>query len=600
MPPPRSPVVPLRHSLVVRLLVLSVLVAVGAIAATAWLTAQTTTQAIEKQQAQSLSAGSTVYDTLLGYAAEHPTWTGVPATVGQLARRTGRRIVLTTKDGHVIADSDPARPRPSGQASATVDPLRVSTQSPSTDDSIDARAVGPYELTRTEKARLDRLADDQKRLCVDKIREPQIQVEHRPNGRPQIRAQGNLLACPLPEAAQAPTRTEARALADLTRLTESCLGRSLQPYLKIDLTFQLDQEGGPLPARLAADRVLACVQTARREQLKPYVAPPALLFVTDPGSTTIQPSISLTRKNLLRIALGTAVVLAAAVAVTVAVGLRLARPLRRLAEAARRPIDQQHPITITTKDEIGSLASALNDLSERRDRLEEQRRAMVSDVAHELRTPLANIRSWLDAAQDQVVPAGPQLLALLSDETFLLQRIVDDLRDLAAADAGTLRLHCDFVYVNDVLTGVVEAHRGAAGAAGIQLSTDFRTDAQMSIDPVRLRQIVGNLVSNAIRHSDSGSRILVRTRMEPDALAIDVADEGTGIEPGVLKKVFDRFWRADSSRSRTTGGSGLGLAIARELTVAHDGKITVVSELGVGSTFTVHLPASRQAPSSGL
>ena len=593
---------PLRHSLVVRLLVLSVLVAVGAIAATAWLTANTTTQAIQKQQAQSLSAGSTVYETLLGYAAEHPTWKAVPATVAQLAHQTGRRIVLTAKDGPILADSDPARPRPIGQASATVDPLRVSTttRSPSTDDSIDARAIGPYELTKAEKARLNHQADEQAQSCAEKIVSQQIQVEHQPNGRPQIRAEGSLLTCPLPEAAQAPTRTEARALAELTRRTESCLGRSLRPYLEINLTFQLDRNAGPLPARLAVDRVLACVQIARREQLKPYVAPPALLFVTDPGSPTVKPSISLTRENLLRIALGTVVVLAAAIAVTVAVGLRLARPLRRLAEAARRPIDQQHPVPVTTKDEIGALASALNDLSARRDRLEEQRKAMVSDVAHELRTPLANIRSWLDAAQDQVVPAGPQLLALLSDETFLLQRIVDDLRDLAAADAGTLRLHCDFVYVNDVLTGVVEAHRGAAGAAGIQLSSDFRADAQMSIDPVRLRQIVGNLVSNAIRHSDSGDRVLVRTRMEAEALAIDVVDEGTGIEPDTLSKVFDRFWRADSSRSRTTGGSGLGLAIARELTSAHDGKISVVSELGIGSTFTVRLPASRQAPAPSL
>jgi two-component system sensor histidine kinase BaeS len=346
--------------------------------------------------------------------------------------------------------------------------------------------------------------------------------------------------------------------------------------------------------------VLSCVRTARREQLTPYVAPPALLFVTDPGSTTVQPSFSLTRENLLRIGLGTAVVLAAATAVTVAVGLRLARPLRRLAEAARRPIDQQHPVAVTTKDEIGSLASALNDLSDRRDRLEEQRRAMVGDVAHELRTPLANMRSWLDAAQDQVVPAGPQLLALLSEETFLLQRIVDDLRDLAAADAGTLRLHCDYVYVNDVLTGVAQAHQGAAAAAGIQLSTDFRADPQMSVDPVRIRQIVGNLVSNAFRHSDSGHPVVIRTRMETGALAIDVIDEGTGIEPGALGQVFDRFWRADSSRSRVTGGSGLGLAIARELTSAHDGTISVVSELGVGSTFTVRLPASRQAPTSSL
>ena len=601
MPPPR---VPLRHSLVVRLLVLSVVVAVGAIAATAWLTAQATTQAIEKHQTQSISVGGTIYDTLLGYAARHRSWTGVSPTIDELARDTGRRVILTTKDGRLIADSDTTRPLPSGQASATVDPLHVSdgTGTPSADDdSIDLRAVGPYQLTKPERASLDRQSNKAVADCETKVgRGPAPQVEHRPNGHPQLRAQTNFIFCSLPDSVIAPTPTEAKALTRLTRLTEKCLGGGLKGSITINISFELDQTKAPLPTNLKPAKVLNCVQSARQEQLEPYVAPPALLFVTDPESTTVQPTISLTRENLLRIALGTALVLAAATAVTVAVGLRLVRPLRRLAEAARRPIDQQHPVAVITKDEIGSLASALNDLSERRDRLEEQRKAMVSDVAHELRTPLANMRSWLDAAQDEVVPAGPRLLALLSEETFLLQRIVEDLRDLAAADAGTLRLHCDFVYVNDVLAAVVDAHRGAAGAAGVQLAADFGTDAQMSIDPVRLRQIISNLLTNAIRHSDSGGHILVGTRMEIDALAIDVVDEGTGIEAEALGKVFDRFWRADGSRSRATGGSGLGLAITRELTTAHDGTISLESELGVGSTFTVRLPVSRQAPTSDL
>jgi two-component system sensor histidine kinase BaeS len=130
----------------------------------------------------------------------------------------------------------------------------------------------------------------------------------------------------------------------------------------------------------------------------------------------------------------------------------------------------------------------------------------------------------------------------------------------------------------------------------VNLSTDFSADPQLSIDPVRLRQLIGNLVSNAIRHTDPGGRVTIRTRTTDDDFVIEIVDTGTGIDRSDLEKVFDRFWRADASRSRATGGSGLGLAIVRKLAEAHDGTVTVASEVGVGSSFTVRLPRSRQAP----
>jgi two-component system sensor histidine kinase BaeS len=135
-----------------------------------------------------------------------------------------------------------------------------------------------------------------------------------------------------------------------------------------------------------------------------------------------------------------------------------------------------------------------------------------------------------------------------------------------------------------------------AETRGVALSTDFTADAQMSIDPVRVRQIVGNLLSNALRHTDSGGEVVVHTGIADEHLVIEVRDTGEGIPASDLPKVFDRFWRADASRSRSTGGSGLGLAIARKLAEAHDGQITVVSAVDVGSTFTIRLPLSRQAP----
>jgi two-component system sensor histidine kinase BaeS len=172
-----------------------------------------------------------------------------------------------------------------------------------------------------------------------------------------------------------------------------------------------------------------------------------------------------------------------------------------------------------------------------------------------------------------------------------LQHVIDDLRDLAAADAGSLRVHPEPIYVNDALEQVAEAHRGAADAAGVRLITESAADPEVAVDPVRLRQLVGNLVSNAVRHTPRGGVVTVRSRVDGGQLVVDVVDTGTGIAPADLPKVFDRFWRADGSRSRATGGSGLGLAIARKLAEAHGGDIAVANRPGSGAVFTVRLPA---------
>lgn len=250
-------------------------------------------------------------------------------------------------------------------------------------------------------------------------------------------------------------------------------------------------------------------------------------------------------------------------------------------------------MTIARNDEIGRLTGAFNDLAERSERSAEQRRTMVNDIAHELRSPLTNIRDWLTAGQDGLADLDQDLLRLLLEESGLLQHIVDDLADLADADAGTLALHPGEHAVADLLHQVSEAHRGAADRGGVTLHLTMTADARAVVDPVRFRQIVGNLLANAIRHTPYGGHVDVNARTESGYLVIDVADTGEGITATDLPHVFDRFWRADRARSRATGGSGLGLSIARKLAQAHDGDITAVSAPGVGSTFTVRLPALR-------
>lgn len=583
--------VPPHRSLLVRLLATSMLIAVCAIAATAWLSVRITTRAVTQEQGRTLSADTDVYDTLIEYGATHNGWDGVDGTVRRLADLTGRRIALTTMSRIPIADSATGPAPPATVQTATVDPLHLDAAlARNAAGRIDPRAVGPYRLTEPER-RLLRATADRQVTCL-RAGGLAAEVIETPSGRPTVRLVSDdvdgrfYTTCDFGRL-QEPVPSERGPLAELTAAVQACLGAELG--ISITPTFAVRWRKPPAEPGIE-EQARNCVEDSRRAQLKPYVAPPALLFVVGPATTT-PPAVNLSPVNTLRIAGMTAIVLAVVFAATILVGVRLVRPLRVLTDAARQPVDHQQRVPVTAHDEIGYLAMAFNDLSDRRLALERQRKAMVNDIAHELRTPLANIRSWLEAARDGVVEVDPRTLDLLVEEAVLLHHVVDDLRDIAAADAGNLRLHPEPTFVAEVLGQVVEAHRGAAEAAGVTLALRAESDPEADVDPVRIRQLIGNLVSNAIRHTPEGGSVTVRIRSDGERLAIEVTDTGTGIAAEDLPKVFDRFWRADGSRTRSTGGTGLGLSIARQLARAHGGDITVVSRPGHGSTFTVDLPA---------
>ncbi|MGA6226416.1 sensor histidine kinase, partial [Streptomyces umbrinus] len=263
------------------------------------------------------------------------------------------------------------------------------------------------------------------------------------------------------------------------------------------------------------------------------------------------------------------------------------------------------PVPVGSDNEIGRLAAAFNDMAAHRARLEEQRKVMVSDVAHELRTPLSNIRGWLEAAQDGLAEPDPAFVSSLHEEAVQLQHIVNDLQDLGAADVGALRLHLEPVRVDDLLGQVTAAHQGLAETAGVTLAVsavppDAPRPPLLDADPVRLRQAMSNLVSNAVRHTPSGGRVTLRSYVTEsgDEVAVEVSDTGSGIPADDVPHVFDRFWRAEKSRNRSTGGSGLGLAIVLKLAEAHGGTASVVSTEGQGSVFTLWLPIGRAETAS--
>jgi two-component system sensor histidine kinase BaeS len=599
--------VPMRHSLVTRLLVTSMVIALAAISATAWLAATTTTRAINYEQGGAVADERAVYESLVGYAATHHDWSGAVTLVRSRAAALGRRITLTTDDHQVILDSQTGPAPQNTRPSAVVDPLDVDLGLSGGTEHIDERAVGPYIVPTEDRYVLNDVAK-YVLTCFNKMGYDGV-IKIADTGRPSV-----VVTTVRPEAEKPLTRSvtrgcrfeldslvspaEKKALQTLTELTARCLnlgGRASQ--LRITPTFEAylgkqavvrtthDAVKLQPPSQLKpagpAGVVQGCVESGRRTQLRPYVAPRALLFVTAPG--TGRTTLSLSGGSIGRIVTVTGAVLLATIAVTVLVGRRLVRPLRNLADAT----ELRTPAPVSTRDEIGRLARALNDSAERRERAETLRRTMVNDVAHELRTPLSNIRTWLEAAQDDLAPTDAQLLAMLHEEALLLQHIIDDLGDLAAADAGTLRINPEPTYLRDVLTHLVDSHRGSALAAGVRLELDIMGDPVAPADQVRLRQMVGNLISNAIRYTAPGGSVTVGA----NGTTITVRDTGIGIAPADLPKIFDRFWRADESRSRASGGSGLGLAIARQLTEAHGGTIEVESKPARGTLFTIRLPS---------
>ncbi|WP_369166587.1 ATP-binding protein [Streptomyces sp. R28] len=599
--------VPLRKRLLVRLLIATVLIAVCSVTATAWLAVETTTRALREEQGQVLAEDMDVLARLSGYAATHPEWRGVQDTVRALSARTGRRIALTTTDRTTIADSAPPGTSLPPRAAATVDPLRVDTYTErgAQRGGIDPRVVGPYRVTGEERARLAKLALVRQKCFARNGYE--ADVVQTPSGRPVVTDHdGPVAGGHVPDACadgllNTPTPTEEKALADLTERSQACLakhgmGPSMNKFVAVDVTEQRlgtryllgkDVRPGDREAVRAAER---CADGARRAQLDPYVAPVAELFLGGGDTTAVR--FDMSPANKAKVVGAAGLVLAVTVAVTAVVATRLVRPLRALTEAGQQPPELHVRVPVTTRDETGILAAAFNDLTERRERWEAQRKAMVSDIAHELRSPLTNIRGWLEVTRDGVVDPDPALLASLHEEALVLQRVIDDLQDLAAADAGTLRLHREPVRADELLDQVAAAHRVAAHTAGVSLRTTADGTPWLDADPVRMRQALGNLLSNALRHTPPDGTVTLTARRDGDDVVLEVTDTGAGIDAEDLPYVFDRFWRAEKSRSRRTGGSGLGLPIVRHLVAAHGGTVDVASEPGAGCVFALRLPGA--------
>lgn len=298
--------------------------------------------------------------------------------------------------------------------------------------------------------------------------------------------------------------------------------------------------------------------------------------------------------------LAIAIALGAALIVSIVLARSIARPLVVLTKAAKQIAsgDLLVRVPVRGRGEIAVLSQSFNALVSEIERTENLRRQMVSDVAHELRSPLTNLKAQIEAIQDGHLSAD-RAVGSLHDDVRALERLVDDLRDLSLADVGQLEIKPQRLNVRSTIDPVVRSAVRSALERGVAVACDLPPYLpDMYADPVRIRQILLNLTDNAVRCSIAGGSVLVGAASSESAIEIFVQDAGPGISAEHLPQIFERFYRVDRSRARNTGGAGLGLAIVKQLAELQGGSVSVTSANGAGSRFTVTLPRAQDSTSS--
>jgi len=294
--------------------------------------------------------------------------------------------------------------------------------------------------------------------------------------------------------------------------------------------------------------------------------------------------------------LGGAVAIVIALILTFVLSRRISSPIGVLANAARRlgRGDLSQRVQFKGKGEIKELAEDFNSMAAGLEHAEQLRRNLIADVAHELRTPLSNIRGYLEAIRDRVMKPNAATIRSLNEETALLSRLVDELQELSLAEAGELKLVYQAEDITKLVKQAVTPLQPQLAAKEISLSLDLPDNLPLvNIDRQRVNEVLYNLLENAVAYTHKGGTINVAAAKQGDWVEVSVSDTGEGIPAEDLPNIFERFYRVDKSRARVTGGGGLGLTIAKRLVEAHGGTIKVQSKLGKGSRFSFTIPIAE-------
>lgn len=275
---------------------------------------------------------------------------------------------------------------------------------------------------------------------------------------------------------------------------------------------------------------------------------------------------------------------------------KILTPIRKLTNAAERikkgNLDQN--VEVYTGDEIGKLASTFNSMAEKLEEKERLRKNVVSDVAHELRSPLSKSHAYLEAIKEGEMEPSPEAINTIYQNSQVLSKLVDELHDLSKAEAGQLQLDKKKVVLKDLISRTLNRLNQDLEDKNISLNKEIPDQILLEVDPERAEQVFRNIIDNAVSQLEEGGRVEIVAEEEGGEVKVKIADNGPGIPPSDIPHIFERFYRVDKSRSKSTGGAGLGLTIAKEIVEAHGGEISVESEEGKGTTFTINLPLGSE------
>jgi two-component system sensor histidine kinase BaeS len=269
---------------------------------------------------------------------------------------------------------------------------------------------------------------------------------------------------------------------------------------------------------------------------------------------------------------------------------RMAGPIGEVMEAADRVADGDYSARVSARGpgEVRRLGRAFNEMTARLQASDDQRRRLLADVTHELRTPLAVIRGNLEGIVDGVYAPDAEHLTTVLEKTRVMARLLDDLQTLSTAEGGALRLDREPTDIGALADEVVSAFAPRAAEAGVAIAASPSNLPTINVDPLRIRQVLENLVANALRHTPPGGSVTIQLSHDDSGVALAVSDTGAGIAPDQLNSIFDRY-----TRSADSGGSGLGLAIAKSLVEAHGGSIQAENTAGHGATIRLILPRNE-------
>lgn len=555
-----------------RVFLLVMLVAVTAVGATAWLTLSLASKQIQEAVDASNRDNEVIAVQLGDWAHDRGTWQGVSEFVKELFDTYEVRIRMATIDGQVIVDTDhfeKRASRPTVGPANLVDPrprLKIPDDRKPSRNAEAAGFSGPVD----EKTG-PRFTAPAREWVVDTLRDYRFTV--------------HLTAC---------VWTGMQITVPLVD-TDSGIARvqQIEPEFSA-CAKQADARAGEAAADdLAAvnacpsaeSPLLDCLDRVFSDRAAPVGPAPVQLFLG---------SVDKDAAGLI----GTPMVVAAGAVTLLAlfgtalVARQVSRPIRSLTAASRRLTDGDFDarVTVSGDDELGRLSYSFNRMAEAIQHAEEDQRRLVASVAHELRTPLSNLRGYLEALQDGVVRPSPELFGSLYEEVLLQRRILDDLQDLALAEAGSLAYRREPTDLAELVAVSTRAHLAVAEESGVVLTAFANTALPVIVDHDRIRQVLGNLITNGVRYTPAGGTLTLYAYSAGGQATVEVTDTGRGIAEADLPHVFKRFWRADAARDRASGGSGLGLTIARQITVDHGGQLRVASRPGVGTTFTLSLP----------